>query len=249
MLLGNMNNPSLNLYKEIERVLKEGWNFLDLTLENPKAHAATIDIEKTKRLIEKFRNETVGHTGWYLPIGHPMEEIREISFLELLQSLDAFERLGVKKMNVHPNITEGLDEKQALKYNIDSLKRLVKAGNSVNIMIMVENVPGMFSNPKYIGELLKIKGLKFHYDAAHAHIENTEYLLIEKFGKCIEHVHFSDNKGKMDEHLPIGKGNINWKKVIKMLKDNGYDGTVSLEIFSGGKKGRTESMKKLREMW
>ena len=43
-------------------------------------------------------------------------------------------------------------------------------------------------------------------------------------------MHFSDNNGAEDQHLPLGAGNINWQFIVKTLKEYKYDKTVTLEI-------------------
>ena len=45
-------------------------------------------------------------------------------------------------------------------------------------------------------------------------------------------MHLSDNKGKVDDHLPLGAGLIDWADAARALKASGYDGTVTLEVFS-----------------
>ena len=51
-------------------------------------------------------------------------------------------------------------------------------------------------------------------------------LLTEK----ISHIHIHDNMGKKDEHLPLGKGTIDWKHVMKKLSD--YKGIFVTEMSS-----------------
>ena len=34
-----------------------------------------------------------------------------------------------------------------------------------------------------------------------------------------------------DHHMPLGVGNINWKKAVKSVKSAGYDDTITLEVF------------------
>ena len=43
-------------------------------------------------------------------------------------------------------------------------------------------------------------------------------------------MHLHDNHGKRDEHLPIGEGNIHWKKLMNSL--SGYKGTMVTEMGS-----------------
>ncbi len=54
---------------------------------------------------------------------------------------------------------------------------------------------------------------------------------IEKLAKnkMIGHVHLADNYGYQDEHLAPGEGNTPIRRIIKKLKENGYDGEMILE--------------------
>ncbi|MFZ0513465.1 MAG: TIM barrel protein, partial [Candidatus Nitrosopolaris sp.] len=52
------------------------------------------------------------------------------------------------------------------------------------------------------------------------------------FGSKIIHIHWDDNHGRKDEHLPIGEGLIDHEKAVRALKDIGYDRTITLEVFT-----------------
>lgn len=56
---------------------------------------------------------------------------------------------------------------------------------------------------------------------------------IEMLGKRIFYVHASDNNFLTEDHLEIGKGNINWTNVLKALKKHNYQGYIGIDI--GGK--------------
>jgi sugar phosphate isomerase/epimerase len=64
----------------------------------------------------------------------------------------------------------------------------------------------------------------------------------------LTHVHISGNHGKHDEHLTISKGNINWNLMLSAVKKAGYDGTISLEVFTSPKE-RLSDKPKLRKIW
>ena len=74
----------------------------------------------------------------------------------------------------------------------------------------------------------------------------TEY--INTFRDKINHIHWHDNHGKKDEHLPIGDGLIDHQKAIKALKDIGYDRTITLEVFTNSNDAKS-SANQLRKMW
>lgn len=55
-------------------------------------------------------------------------------------------------------------------------------------------------------------------------------LSVEKLGNKIFYLHVSDNDGKINEHLPLGKGNIDWEGIFLALKKHNYQGYVAIDI-------------------
>lgn len=55
-------------------------------------------------------------------------------------------------------------------------------------------------------------------------------LSAEKLGNRIFYLHVSDNDGKVNEHLPLGKGNIDWEGIFLALKKHNYQGYVAIDI-------------------
>jgi sugar phosphate isomerase/epimerase len=53
---------------------------------------------------------------------------------------------------------------------------------------------------------------------------------VEKLGKRIFYVHVSDNDGRTNEHLALGKGTIDWEGVFTALRKHGYDGYIAIDI-------------------
>jgi sugar phosphate isomerase/epimerase len=55
---------------------------------------------------------------------------------------------------------------------------------------------------------------------------------IDAFGDRLAHVHVHDNHGKWDEHLCLGRGKIDFRKIVRLLKEINYDRTVTFEVFT-----------------
>jgi sugar phosphate isomerase/epimerase len=68
---------------------------------------------------------------------------------------------------------------------------------------------------------------------------------INTFGDKIIHIHWHDNHGRKDEHLPIDQGLIDHEKAVRALKDIDYDRTITLEVFtnSNDAKSSTDNLK------
>ncbi len=247
MIIGYMNNPHKDLFSEVKWI-KNNFDFIDLTLESPRAHPDNIAAKNLKALVGEAK--TMGHTGWYLPIGSPFPEMRLHAIREFEKCLKLFSKIGTEYVNVHFDTSlPFIKERHILDSNIWTLKKLVPLGRKYGIKVMLENTPGTGSNPKILGMVFKkVPKLLFHLDVAHAHIGNPAQptLLMKKFSKRIVHMHICDNNGKEDLHAGLGKGNINWLKTIKSIKSI-YDGTITLEVFN--KTDALASKDRLSRIW
>jgi len=116
---------------------------------------------------------------------------------------------------------------------------------------MAENTPGLFSDPLLLKKIFdKVPRLLLHLDIGHANIGfkvNQTPLILKYLSKKLAHVHVSDNSGKGDEHLGIGRGNINWPRMLAALKLV-YDGTITIEVFTSPKE-RVNGAVKIRKIW
>lgn len=54
----------------------------------------------------------------------------------------------------------------------------------------------------------------------------------EKMGSDVRHIHFIDCVSTSEDHLIPGDGEIDFPRLVSYLKETGYDGYLSLELFS-----------------
>src|SRR5437764_3466526 len=102
MLIGTMNHPGKDLLSEIEWMAGMGFEFIDLTLEPPKADCHHIDVATVRSALKSANLRVVGHTAYYLPLCSPFESIRRAPVDELKLCLKAFAALGASWLNLHP---------------------------------------------------------------------------------------------------------------------------------------------------
>ena len=68
-------------------------------------------------------------------------------------------------------------------------------------------------------------------DCGHLHAQKENIpLSVEKLGKKIFFVHASDNDGRVNLHLGIGRGNIDWEGTLKALKKHKFQGFIAIDI-------------------
>ncbi len=251
-----MNNPRVDLLAEITWAIKNSFDFLDLTLEPIAAYRGQIDLPETRKALEGSNLGIVGHTAYYLPLASPFESLRRAAVEEIRWALEVFAELKVSKMTVHPDrsIAFSLGPKGVLQKNVQSFGQINGLAKPLGIQVLIENMDRTFNTVDQIRHALsQIPQLGFHLDVGHANLNaerNRTEEFLQAFHDRLAHVHLSDNFGKKEDlHLPLGVGSIDWKKIIRLLKGFGYDGTITLEIFSPDRKYLLYSRDKLREIW
>lgn len=120
----------------------------------------------------------------------------------------------------------------APKYNEIGLKRIQKIvdyADELNVKVAFENtkIKGYL---EYVIENINNKNVGICFDSGHYHAYFNDEFYFNKFKDKIFAVHLHDNDMIDDLHLIPFDGTINWKELIKNLKDNNYDGPVTLEL-------------------
>lgn len=256
MKIGMMNDPARNLIDEITFAGENKFDFIDLTIEPPKAQIENIDPDKILSLCKKYKLAIIGHTNFYLPWASPIKRLKDASIQEFSEHLMKFGSLGVMLVNIHPHWYQPNSTKEEITERIiESLMRLAAIAKRYNIRLMLENQPNGFLNtPESLLPIFaQVRDLYFHLDVGHAQVAGKGKNLTKDFLKYykdkLAHVHFSDNKGSSDDHLPIGSGAIDWKDVIKLLDKIGYDKTITLEVFTQDVNYLLYSKEIIRKLW
>ncbi len=140
---------------------------------------------------------------------------------------------------------------EAYLTNLASIREICDFAADFGILIAVENMPDF---PKIFGkypdeilEMLESVGshnVGFTFDVGHANTVGLVNDFLDFLEEKISHVHIHDNMGKKDEHLSLGKGNINWKLVMERLSD--YKGIFVTEM--GSVEEGIQSLEYLRKL-
>lgn len=255
MKIGAMNHPARDPADEIRWMAAMGLDFIDLTMEPPGSGYWQIDVPKVRALLQEYGLGIVGHTAYYLPLGHPFAEVRRGAVTAFIRCAEVFSALGCTAMNIHPDKHGPLDSRDNLiRRNLESLWEIVEGCRNVGVEVMIENIPAAFNTVAQLGEILDpMPELGLHLDLGHTNLdtaENTAESLLAAYGHRVRHIHLHDNTGgHADLHLPLGAGTIDMHRTLRALKATGYDGSITLEVFAPDTGLLRYSVEKLRRMW
>jgi sugar phosphate isomerase/epimerase len=255
VLIGTMNHPARDVLQQIEWVASLGLGFIDLTLEPPMAASWLVDAPAIRGAIERHGLAVVGHTAFYLPIASGIEEIRQASLQELRRCVDVFAAIGARWMNLHPDRHAPMHSREFfVERNLKTLGELLPYAAEHGVGLMLENLPGDFNTATQMGELLDpLPELGLHLDIGHANLlvaTSTVEELLGTYGARLRHVHLHDNKGGgADLHLPLGTGSVDLRGAVRQLQAVGYDGTITLEVFTPDPHYLTYSRDLLQRLW
>jgi sugar phosphate isomerase/epimerase len=257
---GLLTDPTKDILSEIKTIKKLGFDFVEIAMEWPEGASEILDEKRSKilHLLKKYKLFAIGHTAWWMDFSSPYDFVRKGWVEEGKKKIDLAKRLGIKEINFHSHSIlispfRGKYKKAILNNFVKSLKSLMAYAKSRDIEVMLENSVERgeitdFNDFKYIVDKTNVK---VHLDVGHAFVSggmgNIENYIFN-FRNKIEHIHFHDNHGMGDEHLPIGEGLIDFDNVVKYLKKIGYDKTITFEVFTNRSDAR-KSMLTVKKMW
>ena len=170
-------------------------------------------------------------------IASHVDKIREASIDEIIDSFKIANDCGANRVVVHPGTIPIMGLKytdKILEYNLNSLKILNKEAEDYGVMMCVENMP-LFERELYtnIEALFDLVDNELHsgitMDVGHAY--NNGFTEEEMFqSDNIHHIHLSDNDGSFDMHHELGKNDIDFPKIFKILKEKKYDDICVIEV-------------------
>ncbi len=255
MQIGAMNNPAEPLAREVEWMAELELDFIDLTLEPPAAASWKLSAAEVAAMLRDADLGVIGHTAFYLPIASNFPSLRRTAIDEIKRDIEFFKEVDARWINVHPDgYAPFIDEPTVVRRNIEALLELTEFADSLGVGVMLENVPGRFNSVTQLAPIFaSVPKLALHLDLGHCNLSvprNTAPELISYFGTRLAHVHVHDNRGgSADLHLALGMGDLDVAPLVRNLRANGYDGTITLEVFSRDRHFVAYSRDRLLEIW
>lgn len=201
---------------------KNGFHFEIVDFAYPNANSLNLIKEYKKKL--KGNTKKLSMHGSFLDIyiNSPTETIRKASEKIILENLSVAKKLGIKSAIFHTNSLPMMGREKYYENWVNSHTVFWKnTMKKFDITILLENM--WDKSPKLIKQVIKnveSKKLRVCFDTGHCNIfsEVSMEEWFKEVGSLIECIHLNDNLGKIDNELPLGEGNIDWKKFDDYVK-------------------------------
>jgi len=230
--LAFMHRPSA----EIVRIAGEaGFRLLEVILEGHH-------IEQSREVlsaVESYSLELSVHAPFAdLNIASMNPGIREESLRQLAHAMECASSLNARLFTIHPGRLSPYSmwfPQEAKKQNISSIEWLVEQAQEHGLVLCIENSPryagAMLCSIEELSELLGAFSsgeLALTLDVGHACTCGDVLEYVSRLGSRISNVHLHDNSGTEDEHLAVGDGCIDFRRLLELL-DSRYRGGLVIE--------------------
>ncbi len=238
--------------KAIKAAAANNFDAFEVVMVYPSVDPDSItphNISKAKAISEKNCMEICVHAPFFeLNIAGYCRGIRDASVSYIKRAADFCAALGGEILIVHagkyiynfpPETPDNYPlMKTQWQNNIESLRKINDYANDKGIIVCLENL-GYKSIDKTFEHLLEMRqavgdSLKFTLDIGHARLyaEGGVERGFKVLGDNIRHIHFTDNNGTQDDHLPIGDGNFDYSGLMSFIRV--FPHIVTLEVLDIG---------------
>lgn len=186
--------------------------------------------------------------GYYTPappenifepaLSNPDPELRRWRQDYTIEALRIGARLGARAVSVtsgHPQ--PGILPRQSLDYLVESLKHICEAAAKYGVKLGIEYEPGLLvERAVELAEVIERVGspeLGANLDIGHSYLdgESPEAAVALLAGR-IWNVHVEDIRNRKHFHLIPGDGDLPFGRYFDALRQVGYDGFLTVELYS-----------------
>jgi sugar phosphate isomerase/epimerase len=175
------------------------------------------------------------HPSWIEPDAH----YRRVRIDHTKRALSLAKELGAPNITTEPGgPLEGRSRAECLALFIEMLKPVVEHAEKERVMLLVEPEPDLLieTADQYLEFASKLSSpyLGLNFDIGHAYcVKDDPPATIRRLGNLIRHVHLEDIAAtRVHHHLIPGEGAIDFAATLAALKEMGYGGWVTIELYT-----------------
>lgn len=241
-----------SLVETINVLAEIGYGGIEILCDVPHAYPKTqsnSDITEIKQLISKLNLSISNLNAFTLfAIGdtyHPSWIENDLNYRKLridhtLDCIKLARKLGAKNISTEPGgpvMNNELTKEKSLKVFEHGINQVLKTAEETNVTVLVEPEPGLLiENSEQFVDFIKnfeTESIGLNLDIGHFFcVGEDPSQVIHKLSEYIRHVHLEDISGdRLHNHLILGEGAIDIDSALMSLKDIGYDGFITVELY------------------
>ncbi len=175
------------------------------------------------------------HPSWI----EPDANYRQIRIDHTKRALTMAKELGAPCITTEPGgPLEGRTWNECLKLFVEMLKPVVEHAEKEGVLLLVEPEPDLLieTADQYLefAQHFTSPYLGLNFDIGHSYcVSDDPAATVRRLGPLIRHVHLEDIAAtRVHHHLIPGEGVIDFASTLTALKDVGYDGWVTIELYT-----------------
>jgi sugar phosphate isomerase/epimerase len=175
------------------------------------------------------------HPSWI----EPDANYRRVRIDHTKRALTLAKELGAKCITTEPGgPVEGRPWGECLKLFVEMLKPVVEHAEKEQVLLLVEPEPDLLieTADQYLEFASKIESpyLGLNFDIGHSYcVKDDPAQTVRRLAKLIRHVHLEDIAAtRVHHHMIPGEGAIDFGATLAALKEVGYDGWVTIELYT-----------------
>lgn len=188
--------------------------------------------------LNSFTLFAVGDT--YLPSWiEPSAERRNVRVQHTLDCLKLANQLGCKNISVPPGgPLAGMERKEALRLFHRGLDSVIPLAENLGVKVLVEPEPDLLleNTPEFKEFIRDVRSsaIGINFDIGHFFCAGEDpSAAFEGLFDHVGHCHLEDiASDRRHYHLIPGKGAIDFGRVLRTIRNTGYDGDISLELYT-----------------
>lgn len=164
---------------------------------------------------------------------------------EIKRALEIAEQIPFRFLVQHIGVSGESFNERKFEAAMTSIEHLRAFARPLGVRILLENIPNELATPDRLVEFIHTShfdDVGVCFDVGHAHLMAEVPQAFEIVKDYIHSTHIHDNAHDRDSHLWPGKGNIDWKQTMELLRTAPQVPPLVLEIEGEEKVNVVEKM-------
>ena len=229
-----------DLETSLQRLAKYEYDAIELEGEPDKEK---YEPKKVKKMLQQYGLKVSSIAGMYLwreeikrDLASSDKKIREQTIMYLFKCIDYAQLMGAKLVIVVPaavsKLAPSLSKKEDWKNSVKAVQEVAKYAEKKDILLAIEPINryetylvNSVQDALYYAREVNSTHVKIMADTFHMNIEERDIPeVIRIAGNNLINVHIADSN-----RCSVGRGHINFKALIKALKEINYQYALTLE--------------------